>query len=269
MCTLELWHRQITALAPEARIVAYDLRGHGQSGLSEALDYSIEAFGDDLEAVLDAHLRKGERAVLCGNSMGAMTIAAWAHRHPDSVPKRAAAVAMLGTGMGDLITQALVVRGPTRIETVRERVTESLMCTEIPFDTAPDSVIRTATHYLALGPDARPEDIALVARMARDCPRVVRGRCGGTLSQMDVFDGLANLDVPAVVIAGGADKMTPPVHSHRLAELLPSKPEVVEVPGAGHMVPLEADQVVNSALRELLAEASGSKRGRRAAPTAA
>ena len=253
MCSLELWHRQITALAPEARIVAYDMRGHGRSGFSDDYDYSIDAFGDDLEAVLGATIDPSRPAVLCGHSMGAMSIAAWAHRHPDSVAKHIRALAMVGTGMGDLITEALVVRGPAQLEGVRERVAQALMCTEIPFDDAPEIVMRRAIRYVAMGRDARDEDVALVARMVRACPRIVRGRSGGTLSELDVFDGLGNLDVPAVVIAGGDDRMTPTTGSRRLAELLPAKPEVVEVPGAGHMVPLEADETVTVAVRELLA----------------
>ena len=84
MCSLELWHRQIEALAGEARIIAFDLRGHGRSGFAADEDYSIERFADDLDAVLADRLADSEQAVLAGHSMGAMTIAAWAHGHPES-----------------------------------------------------------------------------------------------------------------------------------------------------------------------------------------
>jgi len=72
--------------------------------------------------------------------------------------------------------------------------------------------------------------------MVREFAPRVRGATGGTLSQLDVFEGLGNLDVPTVVIAGERDRMTPVSHSHRLAELLPRPTEVIEVPGAGHMI---------------------------------
>src|SRR5215210_4708463 len=32
MCSLELWHKQIEALHEGARLIAFDLRGHGRSG---------------------------------------------------------------------------------------------------------------------------------------------------------------------------------------------------------------------------------------------
>ncbi len=268
MCSLELWHRQIEALAGEARIIAFDLRGHGRSGLAADEDYSIERFADDLDAVLADRLADSEQAVLAGHSMGAMTIAAWAHGHPKSVAARCGAVAMIGTGLGDLISESLVVSAPARLAGTKERIEVALLCAEVPFDDAPELAVRAGVRYLAFGPDARGEDVTLVARMVRACPRRVRGRCGGTLSRVEVYDGLANLDVPATVIAGGADRMTPPVHAHKLAGMLPRSPEPIEAPRSGHMVPLEADELVTTALRRLRTppepKRSGKARGRRA-----
>ncbi len=263
MCSHELWHRQITALEGEARLITFDLRGHGRSGFAPTLDYSIQAYADDLEAVLADRLADGEKAVLAGHSMGAMTIAAWAHAHPESVPARCSGVAMIGTGLGDLVTENLVMRTPGGFTGARERIEMALLSTEIPFDGAPEPALRAFVRWVAMGPGARDDDVALVARMVRACPRRVRGLSGGTLSRMNVYDGLANLDVPAAVIAGAADRMTPPVHSHKLAAELPHPPEVIEVPGSGHMVPLEADGVVTAELRRLLAEAKPRGRRRR------
>jgi len=264
MCSIELWHRQIAALRGEARIVALDLRGHGRSSFAPTLDYSIEAFAEDLRAVLADCLADRERAVLAGHSMGAMTIAAWALEHPVEIPEHCAGVAMIGTGLGDLTSESLVIRAPARLKGVGERAQHALLATEMPFDTAPEALVRAGTRRIAFGDDPRAEDVELVARMVRACPRRVRGLSGGTLSRLEVHEGLAHLDVPATVIAGCEDRMTPPVHAHKLAGLLPRSPDVVEAPGSGHMVPLEADDVVTGELRRLLAEANPRRRPRRA-----
>ena len=264
MCSIELWHRQIAALSEEARIIALDLRGHGRSSFAPTLDYSIEGFAEDLRAVLADRLADGERAVLAGHSMGGMTIAAWALEHPGEVPERCAGVAMIGTGLGDLASESLVIRAPERLDGLTERAEQALLTTEIPFDTAPEALVRAATRAIAFGTDCRAEDVELVARMVRACPRRVRGLSGGTLSRLEVHEGLAHLDVPATVIAGREDRMTPPVHAHKLAGLLPRSPEVIEAPGSGHMVPLEADALVTAELRRLLGEAEHRQRGRRA-----
>ena len=42
-----------------------------------------------------------------------MSVAAWARRFPEQVPRRAAAVAMLSTGLGDLVTVSDIVGSRT------------------------------------------------------------------------------------------------------------------------------------------------------------
>ena len=46
-------------------------------------------------------------------------------------------------------------------------------------------------------------------------------------------------DVPALVIVGEKDVLTPPSEAEELAALLPIA-QLVRLPGAGHMTPLEA-----------------------------
>ena len=79
------------------RVVAYDLRGHGESEPAADGDYSIARFGEDLEAVLEACVPEGERAVVAGHSLGAMSIAAWVEHH--DVAHRVNGAALLNTGV--------------------------------------------------------------------------------------------------------------------------------------------------------------------------
>jgi len=55
-------------LSREFRIVAYDLRGHGQSAPAAGGDYSLQRFGEDLDAVLAGGVPDGQRAVVAGHS---------------------------------------------------------------------------------------------------------------------------------------------------------------------------------------------------------
>jgi pimeloyl-ACP methyl ester carboxylesterase len=52
-----------------------------------------------------------------------------------------------------------------------------------------------------------------------------------------------------VVVSGKRDRLTPPSHSRRFAAALPRLVELVEVPEAGHMTPVEASAEVTGALR--------------------
>src|SRR2546427_11481610 len=63
----EMWNQQIELLKKDYRVIAYDVRGHGRSGVADG-QYTIEFFVDDLIGLMD-HL-KIEKAVMCGLSMG-------------------------------------------------------------------------------------------------------------------------------------------------------------------------------------------------------
>jgi len=66
------------------RVIAYDARGHGESGRPEDPEaYKYTDLTGDLAAVLEVH--EIEAAVLVGNSMGTATAAAFALAHPARV----------------------------------------------------------------------------------------------------------------------------------------------------------------------------------------
>jgi 3-oxoadipate enol-lactonase len=77
-----VWDGVVQRLAPIAKIVAIDCRGHGRSERAPG-PYTIEMFGDDVAAVLD-HV--GWRDVVAvGCSMGGCVVQSFAGRHPDRV----------------------------------------------------------------------------------------------------------------------------------------------------------------------------------------
>jgi pimeloyl-ACP methyl ester carboxylesterase len=62
------WDRVAPRLVPHLRVVTYDQRGHGAS--AAASDYSLDAFLDDLQAVLDGLAL--EHPLLVGHSFGGL-----------------------------------------------------------------------------------------------------------------------------------------------------------------------------------------------------
>ena len=67
--TLQMWEPQMTALTKLFRVVRYDRRGHGKSGVPPG-PYSMERFGRDVIAILDD--LNIEKVHWCGLSMGGM-----------------------------------------------------------------------------------------------------------------------------------------------------------------------------------------------------
>ena len=111
-CAIRAWAYQIADLSNDYRVIAFDHRGHGQSGMPPRRDYSLKHLASDLDSVLDATLAPHERAVVAGHSMGGITIAAWSERYRHKVSRRADAVALINTTTGDLIRKVQLLPAP-------------------------------------------------------------------------------------------------------------------------------------------------------------
>lgn len=66
-CDHQFWNHQIEYFSKKHKVVWLDLAGHGQSGSTRS-DYTMEAFGEDVAAVVNQ--AGGNRVVLVGHSMG-------------------------------------------------------------------------------------------------------------------------------------------------------------------------------------------------------
>lgn len=251
-CSDTFWKLQVEALRGERRIVTYDQRGHAESERARDGDYSIEAFARDLESVLEACVPAGERALLVGHSLGAMTIVSWAGAYPDRVDDRASAAILCNTGVGDLLSESLVVEGmPEGFGQLERMIGEAVLAARAPIPAFSTPLSYRLLQHAILGPDATPAQIAFCERLVLDCPADVRGAVGGTLTRLDLFESLGRLSVPSLVVCGELDRLTPPVHAHRMAEALPDVLDVIEIPRSGHMSPVEDPEVVSGLIAEL------------------
>lgn len=257
-CSIRFWHNQVRDLCGDHRVVVYDKRGHGRTRRPQNGDYSLGAQAGDLAAVLRDLVPPGRSCVIGAHSMGAMTIAALAERDTACLHERAAAIAMINTGVGDLVSESLVVRGTDRFGVLGERVGAMILTSRAPL-ALPESLLHPATRYVALTSEAPDEAVELTAEMVRLCHPETRAGCGESMTRMELYEALEAIDLPAVVIAGELDKLTPPVHARRLAEELGRPAEVIELAGIGHMAPLEAPERISALLRDLAGRHLGAE----------
>jgi len=247
---LHYWLYQIRELSSEFRIVVFDLRGHGRSGRPPNGDYSIARFGEDLEAVLDAAVPPGDRAVVAGHSLGGMSIAAWAEHH--DVAARASGTALLFTGIGGLLGGQLVIHVPRFAQALSEPIaTHGFLGSRAPLLRISTPISHAVIRYVAFGPNISPAQVAFYERMLVACPPDVRAAVGVAMQEMELHHVLPNLSVPTLVMAGELDRLTPPAHARRIADELPNLQALIELPDTGHMGPLERPAEVSAALREL------------------
>jgi pimeloyl-ACP methyl ester carboxylesterase len=249
-CARRFWTAQLHGLADRFRIITYDLRGHGESGDPTDADFSTDALAEDLQAVLEAALPDGRRALLAGHSLGAMSIVAWASRFPREVEARVAGAALLNTGLGDLIDQALILKLPSGMRRTKAVAGGIFLSASAPLPPASPISLR-AVQYVALSPSATPAQVAFCQEMVLECRRDVRAGFGRTMSRLDLVDALGDLTVPTLVLGGGRDRLTPPPHVERMAAALPQLAERVELERSGHMSPIEDPAAVNAAIERL------------------
>jgi pimeloyl-ACP methyl ester carboxylesterase len=232
--------------------VAYDLRGHGASAEAVDGDYSLERFGDDVEAVLAAALASGERGVVAGHSLGGMSIAAWADRY--DVTRRVHAAALINTALGDLATGHLLL-GELAKRFEHPALSRLLMGSGLrvlPFSTPLQQAV---VRHAAFGPTATVGMVAFYERMLMECAPAARAAAGIALNDMNLWDAVAQLTVPTLVVCGERDRLTPPAQARRIAASLPLPAGLLELEATGHMGPLERPVEIARALAGLTASA--------------
>lgn len=263
-CSLRVWHEQINELSRDFRVIAYDHRGHGRSGVPAAKHYSLDHLAADLDAVLAATVRPDERAVIAGHSMGGIAISAWSDRFRHRVADRAAAVALINTTTGDLLDKIQLLQLPAMLRSARiaaaRNMIRSLGGAPLFHGTQPGS--RRFLQMMAVGGGADPAISNFLHDLFSATPAAGRGAWARVLvdeiGHSDHID-LTGLTVPALVIGSTKDRLLPMAQSRKIAESVPNLVELVEIPG-GHCSQLEHPAAVNGHLRGLAATVAPAQR---------
>jgi pimeloyl-ACP methyl ester carboxylesterase len=207
-----------------ANVFALDLPGHGRS--SQPGRASIDGYAGDAAALVQALAL--EKVVVAGHSMGgaiAMTLGL-------QRPSWLAGLVLIGTG-------------------ARLRVTDAILNQILPhFDTAVDTITR---FYWA---ENAPPPLVESGRQAlrQNDPKVLYDDYVAC-NQFDVLGRLGAIEVPALVISGTADPLTPTKYGQYLAgQIRDSRLTLVD--GASHMMMLEQPAVVAAAVEAFIQEIS-------------
>jgi pimeloyl-ACP methyl ester carboxylesterase len=252
----EDWHYQVRDLQKEfghgIRIITWDHRGHGDSDPVPRADATIENLARDWSDLIDQLAPTGP-LVLAGHSVGGMTLMELVDIRPDLVD-RVVGVAFVSTSSGqlDTVTLGLPETGQLlraqipRMLALRSRTLSRRARRRAPI------VERLVMRRFVFGRPLRLADAALAVDGLINCPgNTVVGfyedaMLHDRVRALKVLDG-----VPTHVLVGTRDVLTPPSHARRIADHV-SGAVLTVAPDAGHMLPLERDQLVSGVLIRLI-----------------
>jgi pimeloyl-ACP methyl ester carboxylesterase len=204
-------------LADRRQLAAVDLRGHGRSPWSGDEVHAMELFADDLAAVIET---LGGPADVVALSMGGYAALALSERHPRALRS----LVLVDTRAG--------------ADTAEQRRAR---------DAAIDGVLAGGRRWLAeqmlpklVAPSASATVRARLQTMIEGTAvETILADLRGMRDRSDRLSLLPSIAVPTLVVVGEQDELTPPSEARRMADAIGGA-RLVVVPGAGHMVPMEA-----------------------------
>lgn len=228
-----MWRNQINGLSDRYTVIAPDLRGFGESDISTGA-MRMEDYADDLAELLDK-MRVKEQIAICGLSMGGYVALEFIARHTERIAKIILCNTRADADSDEIARQRirtaeeLLVKG---VETLASGMIPRLF-SKTTLDRRRDTVDEVRQSIL----DASPVGVASALR--------------GMANRTDFNDKLAGIDLPALVLGGSDDEITPPDSMQTLAASFP-RAEYMEIADAGHLAPLERPAEVNAAMRQIL-----------------
>lgn len=210
------WRYQLEPFSRRFRVIAYDVRGFGESEPG-GVEGGIEQYAEDLRGLL---VRLGvARASIVGFSMGGVVAQRFAIDHPE-------------------LTRALIIAASSSV--VNRRAAEYYRQRAALADTAEPEAVRAAgaEDASACFAQADPDVIEAYRAVRRAAVRDPRGyaiacRAMASLHERPLTDELAKIQCPTLAITGERDVFCPPRAAEMIHRNIHSS-RLQITPGVGH-----------------------------------
>ncbi|WP_345973596.1 alpha/beta fold hydrolase [Sulfurimonas diazotrophicus] len=227
-----MWQRQAEACRKHCRVIAYDLRGHGETEGGEE-PFSIPLFVQDLLSLMDA--LRVKTATLCALSMGGYIALRAAEEHPE----RFNALILCDTQCAADTPEGR----EKRLKAIRAIETDGVE----PFAEGLLGKLLAEQTF-----EQHPETVAAVREMIVSTPAHSLVHSLRAMRERDeTCSLLPRLTLPVLILVGEADQIAPPDASVYMHNALPAA-ELVIIEGAGHLSNLENPEAFNAALLPFL-----------------
>lgn len=229
-----MWAAQMEFFQSAHRVIAYDIRGFGQS-TDDHENASITLFADDLVKLMDGLMIN--KAVVCGLSMGGYIVLNAVNRYPER---------FRGVVLSD--TQCIADSRETRegrFKTIQQIEAEGL-------NTFTDTFLKKIFCKDSLTNKTTVVDKIKNAILSTR-QRTITATLAALAGRTEHCSTLNLISIPALILCGKEDVVTPPVQSEFLASRI--KNAVLHfIEQAGHLSNLEQPDVFNTHLQDFISE---------------
>jgi pimeloyl-ACP methyl ester carboxylesterase len=227
-----MWNKQMSEFKDDFRVIAYDIRGHGNTEGGNAI-FSIDLFARDLICFMDE--LKIDKAILCGFSMGGYI----SLNTIENFPERFSALILSDTSCVADTPEAREKRLRT-IDTIKANGMEKYADESIKNLFAPESIEKKIA-----------EIESVMEMILKTSKQSIYNTLNALSSRKETCSKLMLINVPTLILVGKEDKITPLEAALWMHERI--KESSMKIIGhAGHLSNLENPLEFNDQLRKFL-----------------
>ena len=215
------WFMQLRGLSERFNVVAVDLNGHGKTPDRNEVD-TFHSYLEDIDYIINQY----EKPFLGGHSMGGALTQLYALKHPE----RLSGIVLVGTG-SRLRVHPMIFE---MLQNNFEEYVEAAATFMFDESTASDVIAASQNEIRKCKPE-------IIARDFQAC------------NQFDIMDEVSSIRIPALILVGENDQMTPMKYSNYLHERIEGSSLQV-IPKAGHAVMLEQFEKLNEIIDNWIEE---------------
>lgn len=234
-CTARMWDPQIQAFKTSHRILAYDMRGHGQTS-APAGPYTLDMLADDVLGL--AASLKIRTAVFCGLSIGGMI---------------GQTIAIRGSGPFErmVLADTTHTQPPDALKQWEERI--RIAETKGMAGLADSTIERWFTEPFR---KKNPPELQGIRDLIERTPVAGYIGCGRAIMGLNTTAKLKGIQLPVLAITGEQDLAAP--GTRYIGENVPGA-KLVVIPQASHIANVEQPEAFNRALREFLSSPASAR----------
>lgn len=251
-CLINHWHHQIEYFSKHYKVIAFDLRGHQRSNpVVNMKELSINALVEDIAGLL-GHL-KIKNAHFAGHSFGVPVILDLYDKHPDLIRSM---VFINGFARNPIKGMFGVDAVEPFFYFVKSKYESQPELWNTLWKMAVDNPMAIYLSALAGGFNLRVTQFKDIEVYARGVARLNLEVFLGLFEELMMYDGesvLEKIEVPALIVSGEKDFVTPLRFQHHFKEKIKHS-EFVLVPYGSHCTQLDFPDYVNLKIESFLSK---------------